>query len=425
MRRHAFRITVFLILVAEIVVLIVYANQVSDNGQDNVLVNEAVQSVCNDWEDMESHENQTGLDYVLLDHDGTVVFRSREGLSESIHAAIAHRDTILDIEIDGKTAGKIILYNDSLAGVQAQRKRTILLLAAAIFLQCGICLGYSIYLDYAIIRPFQKLKGFAMRIAGGNFDIPLTMDRQNLFGAFTESFDIMRFELKKAQMAEAKANADKKELVARLSHDIKTPVASIKAASELGAACTDDEKIRNNYIQISHKADQINILVTDLFTSALEELHELSVVPADMESTELGELLENADYLHYAALPDIPDCLLYADRLRLQQVFDNIFANSYKYANTKIDIAVFREEKALRVVIEDYGGGVEAEELPLLKEKFKRAGNAKEIEGAGLGLYISDCFMKEMHGELEIANGSNGLKVVVRIALSGTDLRNC
>ena len=106
-------------------------------------------------------------------------------------------------------------------------------------------------------------------------------------------------------------------------------------------------------------------------------------------------------------------------------MFDNIFANSYKYANTKIDIAVFREEKALRVVIEDYGGGVEAEELPLLKEKFKRAGNAKEIEGAGLGLYISDCFMKEMHGELEIANGSNGLKVVVRIALSGTDLRNC
>lgn len=420
MRKNTFRIALFLILAAEIAALIVYANQESDSTQDNVLVNEAVQSVCNDWEDMESHGNQTGLDYVLLDHDGTVVFRTGKGLSESIHAAIAHRDTILDIEMDGKIAGKMIIYNDSLAGVQAQRKRTILLLAAAVFLQCCICLGYGIYLDYAIIRPFQKLKGFAMRIAGGNLDIPLAMDRQNLFGAFTESFDIMRCELQKARIAEAQANASKKELVARLSHDIKTPVASIKAASELGAACTDDEKTRNNYIQIGNKADQINILVTDLFTSALEELQELSVVPDDMESMELGVLLENADYLHYAVIPDIPDCLLYADRLRLQQVFDNIFANSYKYANTKIDIAVFQEEKALSVVIEDYGGGVGSQELPFIKEKFKRADNAKKIEGAGLGLYISDCFMKEMNGELELENGSNGLKAVVRISLSGS-----
>ena len=50
----------------------------------------------------------------------------------------------------------------------------------------------------------------------------------------------------------------------------------------------------------------------------------------------LGELLENADYLHRARMPEIPGCVLYADPFRLQQVLDNIFSNSYKYAGTDI-----------------------------------------------------------------------------------------
>ena len=70
------------------------------------------------------------------------------------------------------------------------------------------------------------------------------------------------------------------------------------------------------------------------------------------------------------------------------------------------------------VAIEDFGGGVSEEELPFLKEKFKRGENAGKVSGAGLGLYISDYFMKEMGGELEVANGKRGLRVSVRIRMS-------
>lgn len=237
------------------------------------------------------------------------------------------------------------------------------------------------------------MRHFAERIAGGNLDIPLEMDRQNLFGPFTESFDLMRSELKKARIAEAKANADKKELVAKLSHDLKTPVASIKAASEVGAALSTDEKSRENYEQIIRKTDQINTLVTNLFSATLEELQELSVIPADFCSREVGVLLENADYLHRAILPPVPECMVYADRLRLQQVFDNIFANSYKYAGTKIDVDICMEEKYLMVSIEDYGGGVDEEELPLLKEKFRRGSNIKDI----------DIFNEEIQEKFQVA----------------------
>lgn len=424
MKRSTFLLGFLFLFVIETTALVFFAVWDGNYGMDTVLVNEAVWSVQNSWDDIGNYQDFTGLDYTVLDLDGTVLYGTKRGLSESINAAVGHRDTILDLVVDNAVVGKIIIFNDTAQIFHSQKQAVIMVLFAVILMQCGICIAYHYHLNRTIVRPFQKLKGFAERVASGNLDIPLEMDKRNLFGAFTESFDIMRSELKKARAAEAEANASKKELVAKLSHDIKTPVASIKAASEVGTALTDNEKIRDNYGQIIRKADQINELITNLFTATLEELKQLPVLPEDMESKELASLLENADYFHRAEIPAIPECIFYADRLRLQQVFDNIFANSYKYANTSIVVEISIVDNYLSVSIEDYGGGVREEELPLLKEKFKRGDNARDIEGAGLGLYISDYFMEKMNGKLTLANEEKGLRVTVLIHLSGKDLRN-
>lgn len=419
MKSRRFLISLLLIFIVEAAVLFLFAFWNIDYTQNAVLVNEALQSVQADWKTLKQHENETGLEYVVLDQNEKVLYQTKSGLSESVNEAVLHRDTILDIQIDGLAAGKMIVENNSTQIFQSWKQKIVGILLTAMFLQCGLCIAYVFYLNRVIIRPFFKLKGFAERIAGGNLDVPLEMDRQNVFGAFTESFDIMRSELKKARQAEAEANAGKKELVAKLSHDIRTPVASIKAASEVGAALTDSERIRENYMQIIRKADQITALINNLFTATLEELEQLSVTPEDMEGRELKILLENADYLHRAGLPEFPDCILYVDRLRLQQVFDNIFANSYKYADTMIRVWVTWGNRHLLVHVEDEGGGVCREELPFLKEKFRRGRNTENIEGTGLGLYISDYFMKEMQGELKVENGEKGLRVIVGIPLSG------
>lgn len=423
MKRRTFIVSLFFIFAAELAALIIFAAWDTEDQQDVVAVNEVLQSVKSNWDTeelfTEDRSPQTELDYVVLDGAGKVLFRTKPGLSESVNEAVSHRDTMLDIEKNGLILGKLIVYNHDAKALQIQRRRLALFLGVMILLQWGICIGYMFHLNRVVIRPFHKLKGFAERVAGGNLDIPLEMDRENLFGAFTESFDMMRSELRKARIAEAKANASKKELVAKLSHDIKTPVASIKAASEVGAALADDEKTRENYMQIIHKADQINTLITNLFTSSLEELQQISITPEDMESRELKTILEGSDYLHRSKIPEIPDCLIYGDKLRLQQVFDNLFANSYKYAGTEIEVRIYKDSGSLAICMEDYGGGVSGEELPLLKEKFKRGSNTQNIEGAGLGLYISDWFMREMGGELLVENGQHGLRITVRISLSG------
>ncbi len=421
MKKCTFFVCILAFFFAEIAVLIIYLLKTPDFSQNTVLVNEIVQSVKNDWEDIKNHINSTNTDYVILDKKGIILYRTKSGLSESINTAVAHRDTILNIEINNTVEGQIIIWNDTSKNFTQQQQKIFLIFTATVFAQGIILTGYVFYLNHTIIKPFQKLKRFAERVAGGNLDIPLEMDRQNVFGAFTESFDLMRSELKKARIAEAKANADKKELVAKLSHDIKTPVASIKAASELGYAIAENQKIKENYKKIIQKANQINTLITNLFMATLKELKHLSVTSEAMESKEVVKMLENSDYLHRAELPVIPGCLLCADRIRLQQVFDNIFANSYKYANTKIKVSAKRESQSLCIFIEDYGKGVEEKELPVLKEKYMRGSNTGNIEGAGLGLYISDSFMKEMAGDILLENGIDGLKVTVKIALSGMD----
>lgn len=419
MRKQAFMTILGVLFAVEIVALVFVLLQDTDAAQDAVLVNEAVQSVQREWDEIRGYEDQTGLRYTVLDREGRILFKTDPGLSEDQNTAVIHRDTMLDIQVGGQVVGKIIFYNESAQIFKMWKQKILFILAAALSIQCGICVLYSLYLDRTVTRPFHRLQRFAERVAGGDLDVPLEMDRQNLFGPFTESFDIMRAELKKARLAEAKANADKKELVAKLSHDIKTPIASIKAASEVGAALAESQRTREGYIQITHKADQINTLITDLFTAALEELQQLLVTPEDMESVVLRGMLTDSDHLHRAQIPDIPECLLYADRLRLQQVFDNIFVNSYKYADTEIEVTAEQEGGHLVVCVEDYGGGVCGEEILFLKEKFRRGSNAAHVEGAGLGLYIADHFMREMEGALRVENGEMGLRVSVMIRLSG------
>ncbi len=405
-----------LVSMIEIICLVILFDKGSALNTDSVTVNEILWEVKNDWNSLNVHENNTNQQYSVIDNQGNVLYQSEAGISTSINEAIKRQDTILDIEINDEIQGKLIVSNQLNQQYSRQLQNVALVVLIMIIIQSIMAIIYFIYLQRTIILPFIQMREFAQRVAYGNLDIPLTMDRKNAFGAFSEAFDIMRTEIKQARIAEAKANESKKELIAKLSHDIKTPLASIKAVAEVGAALTDD-KNNTNYQQIIQKSDQIDTLVSDLFTASLEELQQLSVSVTKVSSTEIGPLLENADYQHVSQITEIPSCSINADVLRLQQVFDNIFVNSYKYASTKIDVSATLSDKYLIIAIEDYGLGVNEKELAHLKDKYVRGSGTDKIEGAGLGLYIADYLMKMMKGALVIENGKNGFLVKVYLLI--------
>lgn len=361
---------------------------------------------------------QSSFAFTILNTHEEVFYTTGEDVAKTMYDAIKQQATILNIEQNNEVVGALIIENAQLIQEKDQLHTQLIVLAIITLLEVSIMLLYWLYIRSIILLPFDQLQRFAMRVAGGDLDFPLAMDKKNIFGAFSESFDMMRVELKRAKRKEQEANQSKKELVAKLSHDIKTPVASILAVSELMSLQVTSEKEKNQVQIIHEKANQINVLISNLFHASLEELQELQVHPTEFSSTMLLELLKKADYQQQAQLQEIPECMLVGDVLRLQQVFDNILANAYKYANGSIDITSCFEEQYLLMQIQDHGEGVKEEELPLLFEKFYRGENAMKKSGTGLGLYISRYLMKQMRGDIQAKNTEHGFVVQVYIALS-------
>ncbi|GGG72144.1 sensor histidine kinase [Paenibacillus radicis (ex Gao et al. 2016)] len=389
---------------------------------DPVQVNDIVKTVSDNWLQVQDTASLPKLpyelDYAVVDSKGQLIAATRNGQYESISHAIRNRDTLVDIEKDGQIVGKAVFYNDTAATWKSYRTTLIIAYMSFLTLLLAVYLVYTAYLNHTIIRPFHKMKKFAGNIAAGNFDVPLDIDRSNIFGVFTESFDMMREQLHLARESERKANQSKKELVASLSHDIKTPLASIKAVSELMLVTAGSERTAEQLKAIGMKADQIEALLTNLFHATMKELQELTVTVAEMPSTALPDLIRNADYESQVKPYDIPDCVIVADISRLQQVLDNLISNSYKYAGTPIAINTAFEDGFLVLEIADYGDGVPYEELPLLFNKYYRGKNADGISGYGLGLYISSYLIEKMLGELRVKKQTDGFTVILMLRLA-------
>jgi len=400
----------------------VVLNSISTKKLDITDVNDVLMTAETNWyldlgEAFHSGKDY-GFDFVIVDNNDNVMMTSSEGLNETLQEAVKKQDTIVDIDIDRKTVGKLIIYNNTQNQIQEVKNKIALCFFVCFIILIGITTAYLIYLNQRIIKPFQKLNRFAANVAAGNLDIPLDMDKGNVLGAFTQSFDIMREELMKARESERKANESKKELVVSLSHDIKTPLASIKVIAELMAVQAKEVRQQEKLNTIWKKADQIELLTTNLFNSTLEELSELKVVPTEEESSVLREMIDGADYHHKVKAFIIPDCIIQCDKIRMQQVLDNIISNSYKYAGTQIEITLELKDGFLQIHIHDDGDGVSEEEIMLVMRKYYRGKNGEGKTGSGIGLYVSKYFMEKMEGELVPQNTEKGFLVTIFLKLA-------
>ena len=385
-------------------------------------VNDIVQTISENWDSVVKGELprfQYDLDYVIIDQNEDLIAATDTGLNMDINSAIRNRDTIVDIKKDGIVVGKTIIYNDTAALWEQYKMFLIIAYISIMAALAVICIGYTVFINHVVIRPFHKMKKFAGNIAAGDLDVPLKMDKNNLFGAFTESFDIMREELGKARENEIKANQSKKELVASLSHDIKTPLASIKAVTELMMVTIENGRDKGRLETISKKADQIETLVNNMFHATLEELQELSVNVGEIQSSEIQTFIHNADYELKASSYTIAKCIVLADPMRLQQVIDNIISNSYKYADTSIEVHSLIGDGYLILKFKDFGAGVSENDLPLLFNKYYRGEKAEAKAGYGLGLYISKFLVEKMEGKIKCENHSDGFEVILSLRLAG------
>ncbi len=294
-----------------------------------------------------------------------------------------------------------------------------------------------IYIYYKDIKPMVELQKFSKEIAKGNLEIPLPITSNNGFVEFTESFDLMRESLKESKLREIEAENAKKQLVAELSHDLKTPVATIQATCEVLqvqldrkkealakgdlSGGVDIDKVEEEVGYIAKKADTINELVQTVFHATIDDMKEVSVNVDEYASTMIeGFITDLTEYGKIILDNHIPECLIYMDKLRMIQVIDNVIGNSYKYAGTDIHVSFKETEEMvtadgkkcrfIKITIRDKGPGVKEEEMPLIVEKYYRGNNSKEKTGYGLGMYLVKLYMEKQGGGLEYYN-DNGFVV--------------
>lgn len=374
-----------------------------DMAELNTKYNEII-SALNLGEDKKNLEDKYGCDiYLRADFD----------YESKLNDALRNNKICMDYVEEDLILGKIVFSGVSDYWLEQHLEIQNKLVYTCLFiLVCGYILIGLIY--YFYIRPFRKLQLFASEVARGNMDVPLMIQKQNYFGAFTESFDLMREELKLAKENEYKANISKKELVAGLSHDIKTPVAAIKATCEVlklkvikAQSGNEKKDILKKVEIIEKKSNMIDELIGNMFHATLEELSNLTVDASEEPSSIIAGMLEEIQYYENIEIRnEIPECLLYVDKLRLKQVIDNIIINSFKYAGTKVEVMFSEKEEGIIIKLKDFGKGVLEEELPLVTQKYYRGNNKKGKSGAGLGLFLAKYFMEHMKGDMVCYNDS-------------------
>lgn len=274
------------------------------------------------------------------------------------------------------------------------------------------------YLYQRILKPFKQMEEYASQVASGNLDLPLKMDRENFFGEFTWAFDTMRKEIAKSREAEKNAIENNKIVIASLSHDIKTPVASIRAYAEAFEAnlYTSPEKKQKYLTTIMNKCDEVSKLTNDLFNHSLAEMNKLEVKTERIElisfvRKKIAELFVNPDDVELKLTDE--EIYVNADPKRLQQIAENLINNTAKYAKTPMEISVESDPEFAKIHFRDFGTGIPEEEIPFIKGKFYRGKNVGDENGSGLGLYIVDELTCKMGGKVELYNKTPGLDVVV------------
>lgn len=408
------KILIWIAIIAGVLMsaLIVTINVYKLPELDYLEITDTTNDVTQSW-----GENMEGIvskyPFFVMDSSGVIIHGAEnEGKSYAriIKEANEKGNVITDVLVEGKLVGKVIFDIGELDETKNIIKVSTIVLSLMLAVSEIIIISVAVYIYLRVHRPFVRMKDFATHVAGGNLDIPLEMDRNNVFGAYTESFDMMREELKRSRHMEYLANMAKKDFISSVSHDLYTPITVIKSSCE----CLQLQTSSPHIDVIMQKANEMEGLVSDMLTENMEDGGGFTVNPMPMPSAEINKILDYADYKYRVRRGDIPSCMILADKVRLSQSIGNIIANAYKYGGEVINIDFSIVEGCFTMRIHDNGQGINEEELGLVTDKYFRGSNTKDIAGAGLGLYIVKQCIEGMQGEVTFYN-DDGFTVLIEL----------
>jgi len=303
----------------------------------------------------------------------------------------------------------------------------IVLALAIPFLICALVVGWIISKN--ILQPLHELRAATHDIMDGRFDFELTYDKNDEMGDLCAAFGVMRDRLKASLERQEQLEASRRMLLASISHDLRTPMTSIKGYVEgLQDGIIQDRAKFNRYISvIKHKTESLDRLIETLFQYTQMDLTDPGASLRMHDSRELLESILQPVEVEFADQPvrleagrPFPSVRIRADESGIAQVFDNLIGNARRYVEDggviAIDAAACGDE--LRISVRDTGTGIAEEDLPHVFEQFYRAekSRSRHYGGAGLGLAICKKIV-ERHGGRIWAESAPNAGTTIRFTL--------
>lgn len=265
-----------------------------------------------------------------------------------------------------------------------------------------------------IQRPLDKLVEGVRRIQNGDLDAPIGYGTEDEFKPACDALDEMAARLKCSLETQSRQQQQKQELIAGMSHDLKSPLTSIRAYTEgLLDGVAKDEDTQKRYLQtIYAKETQLETLVNRLFSFAKLDLSEApaALAPLDISET-LSEIVDGFDAEELdIQLGELPQCCVLADRELLARSISNLLDNSRKYGAGHAVVSAKRSDGTVLISVADDGPGVEGGQLEKIFELGYRTDSARRnpAGGSGIGLAVVKKAAEQMRGSVKAENVDGG-----------------
>jgi len=332
-----------------------------------------------------------------------------------VYSIFALKGAVDDVKLTGMLAGFLPAY--------------LIISFAAITVILLLSLFFTRKMAWRVLRPLKALSNGAKRIEGGDLSEPIIHKGKDEFAEVAAAFNHMQESLLEERKKTAAYEKARTDLIAGISHDLRTPLTSVKGyikGLRDGVANTPEKQ--EQYLSIAYqKACDMDMLLQRLFYFSNLETGNLPMV---FESHDLRNFImrfaddmrdefESKNITLSTDITSVPHPVK-IDVGQMRRVLLNLTENAVKYAETKplsITVSIWRERGMEHLQFSDNGQGVPESQLPHVFERFWRGDEArstKNNEGSGLGLYVVK-YIIEAHGGFVAAKNDHGLSIEMRL----------
>lgn len=270
----------------------------------------------------------------------------------------------------------------------------------------------SLFLAKVLSEPLVSITEKSKMLANGNYNIEFEHHGIKEIDELADSLNYLESEV-------SKTDQYRRDLMANVSHDLKTPLTMIKAYAEMVRDITykDKEKMNANLNVIIEETDRLNILVGDILAlSKLQAKSDTLEIETFNLTNEVNDILKRYDYLKetegYIFNVSMPDeVIIRADKNKINQVIYNLINNAINYTgdDKTIYISIKEDKKAYEISIKDTGKGIDKDKIEHIWEKYYKneKNHKRNIVGTGLGLSIVKSILESHNFEYGVKSVKN------------------